>query len=108
MTLQVFYLRQAMKPPNRFSALPSSLKEVSLHAHFYVLAEDGTDAGGAAGSFSLQTGLECEDYVCLPQLIDRSQIAEHESEHIEAYELAERDGFAVVLSLVSSSRRSEA
>ncbi|WP_284620791.1 hypothetical protein [Aquabacterium humicola] len=90
-----------MKPSDRLTTLPATVKEVSLLAHFYVLAEDGTTAGGAAGTFSLETGLECTEYVCLPQVIERSQISENESEHVEAYELAERDGFSVVLSLVS-------
>jgi len=90
-----------MKAPGRFSTLPPPMQEISLLAHFYVLAEDGTNAGGAAGTFSLETGLECIEYICLPQPIERSQIAEHEAEHLEAYETAERDGFAVVLSLVS-------
>ncbi len=101
MTLQVFYLRQAMRPRARFTTLPPSVQEISLLAHFYVLAENGTNAGGAAGTFSLETGLECTEYICLPQPIERSQIAEHESEHIEAHEVAKREGFAVVLSLVT-------
>ena len=101
MSLRIFYLQQSMKAQGRFSTLPPSVRELSLLAHFYVLAEDETNAGGAAGTFSLETGLDCIEYICLPQPLDRSQIAEHESEHFEAYETAERDGFAVVLSLVS-------
>ena len=81
--------------------MPPSVKEITLLAHFYVVAEDEVNAGGAAGTFSLETGLECTEYICLPQALERSQIADHDTEHIEAYELAQRDGFAIVLSLVS-------
>lgn len=99
MTPRIF-LRHVMNSDARFSTLPSSVKELSLLAHFYILAEDETIAGDAAGLFSLETGLECTEYGCMPQPIERAQIAEHEAEYIEAYELAARNGFAVVLNSV--------
>jgi hypothetical protein len=100
MDKQMFYLRQAVRSTTRLSTLSASVSEREAIAHYYVLAEDGTSAGGAAGSFLVAHGLECVDYICLPQPIARSQIADHETEHFQAYECAERQGFAVVLSLV--------
>jgi hypothetical protein len=102
MTEQLFYLRQAVKSTERFTSLSTGVQEHRLILHYYVRAEDTPSAGGAAGSFCLEHGLECVDYLSLPQQILRSQIAEHETEHIEAYEFAEREGFAVVAAAVLS------
>jgi hypothetical protein len=100
MSESIYYLRQTLKRSSRHASLLPSTQQHELIAHFYVRAEDATLAGGAAGTFSVEHGLECVEYGCLPQLITRQQIAEYESEHLAAYELAEGEGFAVVLAAV--------
>jgi hypothetical protein len=97
---QIYYLRQALKPADRFSVLSPSAREVSLIAHFYVKAENDSNAGGIAGTFCLEHKLECAEYICLPQVITAAQIGEHEDEQRKAYELALQSGFAVVASVV--------
>ncbi len=95
----VTYLRQELRSLTAFPML--SVGQVTrIDAHFYVRTDDGTQAGGAASSFSISNRFECVEYSCLPQPIIRSQIADHETEHAEAYELALSKGFAVVIALV--------
>jgi len=96
----IFYLCQTVKAASRFTSLRSSAHEESITLHFYVKAEDETYAGGAAGAFNLEHGLECVEYICLPQLMSKAQIGAHESEHVEAYELALSKGMAVVATTV--------
>ncbi len=95
----VCYLRQELRSLTAFPALTDG-QVTRIDAHFYVQTDDMTEAGGAAASFCISNGLECVEYSCLPQPIVRSQIADHETEHTEAYELALSKGFAVVISLV--------
>ena len=96
----IIYLRQAVKPVGRFSTLSATARELTLVVHFYVKTDNSSDAGASAASFCIAHKLECVDYICLPSQISRSQIAEHEGEHIEAYEKARQEGFAVVASVV--------
>lgn len=95
----VSYLRQELRSLTAFPALPDG-QVTRIDAHFYVRTDDETQAGGAASSFCISNGLECVEYSCLPQPIIRSQIADHETEHAEAYELALSKGFAVVIAVV--------
>lgn len=97
---KIYYLRQLLKRDARSMAFPSNVHEVSFTAHFYVKAVDATDAGGAAGTFCLEQGLACVEYICLPQPISLSQIGEFEDEHRNAYELATESGIAMVASIV--------
>jgi hypothetical protein len=48
-TEQIYYLRQSLRSTKRFTSFSDDVREVNLIAHFYVKAEDGTNAGGAAG-----------------------------------------------------------
>lgn len=99
-SIAVTYLRQELRSVTAFPALTDG-QVTRIDAHFYVSTDDGTQAGGAASSFCMSNGLECVEYSCLPQPILRAQIAEYETEHAEAYELALSNGFAVVLALVA-------
>jgi len=97
----IYYLRQQLEPPSSFLAL----REASLtriDAHFYVKTDGDLNAGAVAAGFCTANAFECVEYSCLPQVIQRSQIADHETEHLEAWILAETKGFAVVLALVAS------
>jgi len=95
----VCYLRQKLRSLTSFPTLPDG-QVTGIDAHFYVQTDDTTQAGGAAASFCLSNGLECVEYTCLPQPLARSQIADHESEHAEAYDLALSKGIGVVIALV--------
>jgi hypothetical protein len=95
----ICYLRQELRSLTPFPALPDG-HVTRIDAHFYVQTDDTTQAGGAAASFCLSNGLECVEYTRLPQPLVRSQIADHESEHAEAYDLALSKGIGVVIALV--------
>ncbi len=97
---QIYYLRQLLKRDARSMAFSSNVQETGFTAHFYVKAADATDAGGAAGTFCLEQGLACMEYICLPQPILPSQIGAHEDEYRKAYELAMQRGIAMVASIV--------
>lgn len=96
----IFYLCQSVRSQLGLTSFGKQVNEESITLHFYVKAEDGTTAGGAAGTFALEYGLECIEYICLPQPISKSQIDSQEREHAEAYELALKKGMAVVASSV--------
>lgn len=96
---QMCYFRASVRPRDRALSL-GGLRESYWVAHFYVQTDD-TNATGAVGSqFCAEQNLEFLEFLCLPQVISRAQIAEYEREHIEAYELAKREGIAMVMAVV--------
>ena len=97
----IYYLRQQLEPLSKAPAFRgASLKRID--AHFYVKTDRDLNAGAVAADFCMANDFECVEYSCLPQLLERSQIADHETEHLEAWSLAGTEGFAIVLALVAS------
>jgi len=97
----IYYLRQQIEPLSKTPAFrEASLKRID--AHFYVKTDSDLNAGAVAAGFCMANDFECVEYSCLPQVLERSQIADHETEHLEAWNLAGSKGFAVVLALIAS------
>jgi hypothetical protein len=96
----IYYLRALVAVAGRFC--PSSVRapEIALVAHFYIQADSQPTAGAVAHDLCRLQGLTFEEYICLPSPVSREQIGEHEDEHIQAFELANRDGEAMVISVV--------
>jgi hypothetical protein len=96
---EICYFRASVRP--QASALTfGGVRESYWVAHFYVQTEDSTATGAVGSQFCADRNLEFLEFLCLPQAISRSQIAEHEAEHIKAYECALREGIAVVVCVV--------
>ena len=96
MSDSIIYLRQSIKRLRPISNLLAGSQEERFTAHFYVRTVDVSDAGGAAATFCMEQGWECDEYICLAQPIARSQIEPHEDEHLAAFDLAYEKGFSVV------------
>ena len=79
----------------------AQITEFPLVAHFYMRAENDVSAGAMAHDWCRLEGLEFKEYICLPNPIAREQIQNNE-EHIRAFELAQCEGGAVVVSAVLS------
>jgi hypothetical protein len=96
----IYYLRAFIEANGRFSPQSVVASEKSLIAHFYIRSDSQPNAGAIAQDFCRLQGLTFTDYICLPSTITREMVGEHEDEHIQAFDLAERDGEAVVISVV--------
>ena len=96
---KICYFRASVRPQAPALSL-SGVRESYWVAHFYVQTEDSTATGAVGSQFCAEHNLEFLEFLCLPQAISRSQIAEHEAEHIEAYELALHEGIAIVVCVV--------
>ena len=68
--------------------------------HFYVDSPDEIDAGAWAHDYCGEQGFRFKDYISLPVSITEAQIRECEPEHHEAFAVAMRCGYAVVISVV--------
>jgi hypothetical protein len=100
-TEAIYYLRQELEPLSQAQTFRGA-SLMRIDAHFYVKTDDGLNAGAVAAGFCSANGFECAEYSVLPQLLERTQIADHETEHLEAWRLAGTKGFAVVIALVAS------
>ncbi len=100
-TEAIYYLRQELEPLSQVQAFHGATL-TRIDAHFYVKTDEGLNAGAVAAGFCSANGFECVEYSVLPQLLERTQIADHETEHQEAWHLAHTRGFAVVIAFVAS------
>ena len=100
-TEAIFYLRQELGPLSQVPAFRGA-SLARIDAHFYVKTDEGLNAGAVAAGFCSANGFECVEYSVLPQVLERTQIADHEAEHHQAWNLAYTTGFAVVMALVAS------
>ena len=100
-TEAIYYLHQQLEPLSKFPALRGA-SLTRIDAHFYVKTNGDLNAGAVAADFCMANDFECVEYACLPQVLQGSQIAEHETEHLKAWSLAGTKGFAVVMALVAS------
>jgi len=96
----IYYLRALVGAHGGLCRHEIRAPELALVAHFYVRADGQPTAGAWEHDWCRLQGLTFSEYVCLPSPITREQIGEHETEHIQAFELAEREGEAVVISVV--------
>ena len=96
----IYYLRALVAARDHFSPPEVRAPELALVAHFYVRADDQPTAGAWAHDWCRLQGLAFVEYICLPNPIVRAQIGESEGEHIQAFELAQSEGEAVVVSVV--------
>ena len=74
-------------------------------AHVYVRSEDPVNAGAAGADFFDQQSLEFVEYLSLPRRLSRLQISDDEFEHAQAYDIACREGVAIVMSTVLGASR---
>jgi len=96
----VYYLRALIEAGDRFCPPGVRAPELALVAHFYVRAIEQSTAGAWAHDWCRLQSLTFKEYICLPSAMTRDQIGENEEEQIQAFELAEREGEAVVISVV--------
>jgi hypothetical protein len=96
----IFYLRAELGVGGRFSPAYLGAREVRLVEHFYVQAEQDIHAGAIAHDICRLQGLEFKEYISLPSLIGEEMIREYEPEHEEAFQVACREGRAVIVSIV--------
>jgi|APAra7269096613_1048513.scaffolds.fasta_scaffold31618_2 hypothetical protein len=96
----IYYLRAVIEANGRFSPPSVLAPEVMLVAHFYIRADSQPTAGAVAHDFCRMQGLTFAEYICLPNPMTRAMVDENEDEHVRAFELAERKGEAVVISVV--------
>ena len=101
----IFYLRAYVSASATLCALPlGQARQASVVAHFYVQTDSQPNAGAWAHDWCRFHGLVFEDYICLPNVLTRAQV-DGETEHEEAYELALKEGEAVVISAVLGAAR---
>jgi hypothetical protein len=86
--VQVHYLRARL----------DGVRTHPVAGHFYVLTDDGVDAGAVAHDICRERSWQFAKYLVLPQPIDRSSIGANEPEHLHALEAAEKSGQCVVIS----------
>jgi hypothetical protein len=96
----IYYLRAFIAANGRFSSSSVQAPETTLVAHFYIRTDSQAAAGAVAHDFCRMQGLIFKEYIRLPNPITRAMIGEHEDEHVQAFELAAREGEAVVISVV--------
>lgn len=99
----VFYLSADLSVPGRFSTQSVQAAELRLIGHFYIKTENNLAAGACAADFCRLNGIRFKDYLSFPVPITAERIREFEPEHQTAFDVATRDGEAVVVSVVFGS-----